>query len=81
MAEARELYSQLMEEVCGGAKPYLQSALLEAEHARVRDKALHAFHAKRKMGGDEFSQGYRDQLTHVRIGSHAPPMVGNLHNI
>ncbi|XP_075983233.1 atlastin GTPase isoform X2 [Anticarsia gemmatalis] len=62
VAEAKELYTKLMEEVCGGAKPYLQSALLDAEHARVKDKALHAFHAKRKMGGDEFSQAYFTQL-------------------
>ncbi|XP_059048481.1 atlastin isoform X2 [Achroia grisella] len=62
VAEAKEVYMTLMDEVCGGAKPYLQGQLLEAEHTRVRDKALHAFHAKRKMGGDEFSQAYCDQL-------------------
>ncbi|KAJ2938556.1 hypothetical protein O0L34_g13052 [Tuta absoluta] len=64
VAEAKEVYTTLMEEVCGGAKPYLQTQLLEAEHHRIRDKALHAFHAKRKMGGDEFSQSYCEQLTH-----------------
>ncbi|XP_045537707.1 atlastin isoform X1 [Papilio machaon] len=62
VAEAKEVYTTLMEEVCGGAKPYLQTQLLEAEHARARDKALHAFHAKRKMGGDEFSHAYCEQL-------------------
>ncbi|XP_063831178.1 atlastin-like [Ostrinia nubilalis] len=62
VAEAKEVYTTLMEEVCGGAKPYLQTQLLEAEHSRVRDKALHAFHAKRKMGGTEFSQAYCEQL-------------------
>ena len=59
-----------MEEVCGGAKPYLQTQLLEAEHARVRDKALHAFHGKRKMGGDEFSQSYYNQLVLVSLDLH-----------
>ncbi|XP_026743061.1 atlastin-like isoform X2 [Trichoplusia ni] len=62
VAESKELYTKLMEEVCGGAKPYLQTQLLEAEHARIKDKSLHAFHAKRKMGGDEFSQAYYTQL-------------------
>ncbi|XP_047994039.1 atlastin [Leguminivora glycinivorella] len=62
VAEAKEVYTTLMEEVCGGAKPYLQTQLLEAEHGRVRDKALHAFHSQRKMGGDEFSQSYCEQL-------------------
>lgn len=65
MAEAKEVYTTLMEEICGGAKPYLQTQLLEGEHARSRDKALHAFHSKRKMGGDEFSQSYCEQLTQV----------------
>ncbi|GBP49825.1 Atlastin [Eumeta japonica] len=63
VAEARELYVTLMEEVCGGAKPYLQPTLLEAEHARLRDKALHAFSARRKMGGEEFSREYAERLT------------------
>lgn len=62
VAEAKELYTTLMEEICGGTKPYLQGQLLEAEHHRVRDKALFAFHSKRKMGGEEFSQSYSDQL-------------------
>ncbi|XP_041970019.1 atlastin isoform X2 [Aricia agestis] len=62
VAAARDAYTTLMEEVCGGARPYLQPALLDAEHARARDKALHAFHSKRKMGGDDFSKSYCDQL-------------------
>ncbi|CAG9565756.1 unnamed protein product [Danaus chrysippus] len=62
VAEARDVYTTLMEEVCGGARPYLQAQLLDLEHVRVRDKALHAFRAKRKMGGDEFSKSYHDQL-------------------
>ncbi|CAH0756655.1 unnamed protein product [Diatraea saccharalis] len=63
VAEAKDVYTTLMEEVCGGAKPYLQGQLLEAEHGRARDKALHAFHSKRKMGGEEFSQTYCEQLS------------------
>lgn len=78
VAEAREVYTALMEEVCGGGRPYLQAALLEAEHARVRDKALHAFHAKRKMGGDEFSQAYCDQLVHVRS---LPRSISNIRSL
>ncbi|XP_034833981.1 atlastin isoform X3 [Maniola hyperantus] len=62
VAEAREVYTTLMEEICGGARPFLQAQLLEAEHARIRDKALHAFRAKRKMGGDDFSRAYCEQL-------------------
>lgn len=55
-----------MEDICGGAKPYLNTALMEAEHRRIKDKALHQFQSKRKMGGDEFSEKYREQLDKVR---------------
>lgn len=65
VAEAREVYDTIMEEVCGGAKPYLQPKRLEEEHRRARDKALHAFHSKRKMGGDELANSYGAQLIKV----------------
>lgn len=51
-----------MEEVCGGNRPYLNTAHLDAEHLRVKEKAIHQFSAKRKMGGEEFSEKYREQL-------------------
>ncbi|XP_055848492.1 atlastin isoform X1 [Episyrphus balteatus] len=62
VAAAKELYSQLMEEVCGGTRPYLSTGHLDAEHLRIKDKALFQFATKRKMGGDEFSEKYREQL-------------------
>lgn len=78
-----------MEQVCGGAKPYLGAGHLDAEHLRIKDKAifqvsaislvlstvslasnkkysilfvLSQFVSKRKMGGEEFSQKYLEQL-------------------
>lgn len=65
VAEAKDVYVQLMEDICGGAKPYLNTALMEAEHCRVINKALHHFHSKRKMGGKEFSETYCIQLEKV----------------
>ncbi|XP_049857521.1 atlastin isoform X1 [Schistocerca gregaria] len=62
VAVAKDTYKHDMEEVCGGTKPYLSSAHLEAEHNRVKDKAIHQFRSKRKMGGDEFSEKYREAL-------------------
>lgn len=40
VANAKSVYTQLMEEICGGPKPYLSEAHLEAEHLRIRDKAI-----------------------------------------
>lgn len=65
MAEAKEVYVSLMEDVCGGAKPYLNTTTMEAEHRRIKDKAIHQFQSKRKMGGEEFSEKYKEQLEKV----------------
>ncbi|XP_068152245.1 atlastin [Drosophila tropicalis] len=62
VAAAKDLYNQLMEEVCGGTRPYLSTAHLETEHLRVKDKAMFQFAAKRKMGGEEFTEKFRQQL-------------------
>ncbi|XP_059611226.1 atlastin isoform X2 [Phlebotomus argentipes] len=62
VAEAKDLYVQLMEDVCGGTKPFLSNGHLDAEHQRIKEKALHQFSAKRKMGGEEFSEKYREKL-------------------
>ncbi|XP_055380890.1 atlastin [Condylostylus longicornis] len=62
VASAKELYLQLMEEVCGGNRPYLNPGHLEAEHLRIKDKSVFHFASKRKMGGDEFSEKYRETL-------------------
>ncbi|KAG8041507.1 hypothetical protein G9C98_002800 [Cotesia typhae] len=62
VADAKDLYLQMMECVCGGTKPFLATAHLESEHQRCVDKALHLFSNKRKMGGDEFSQTYMEKL-------------------
>lgn len=41
VASAKSVYTQLMEEICGGQKPYLSEGHLEAEHLRIRDKAIY----------------------------------------
>uniref|UniRef100_A0A182K3G1 GB1/RHD3-type G domain-containing protein n=1 Tax=Anopheles christyi TaxID=43041 RepID=A0A182K3G1_9DIPT len=62
VAAAKEIYTHLMEDVCGGTKPYLSTAHLDSEHNRIKEKALHQFSSKRKMGGEEFSEKYREKL-------------------
>lgn len=55
----------MMECVCGGDKPYLNTASLEGEHARIKDKAMDHFNGRRKMGGAEFSEKYKERLEQV----------------
>ncbi|XP_037072129.1 atlastin-like isoform X3 [Pollicipes pollicipes] len=62
VAAAKEVYTQMMEAVCGGDKPFLSSEHLEAEHLRAKDRAGDTFHSRRKMGGEEFSERYHEGL-------------------
>jgi len=64
VAGAKEIYSSQMEFVCGGDKPYLNTASLEGEHHRMKDKAMEYFTGRRKMGGADFSEKYKEQLDH-----------------
>ncbi|RVE51065.1 hypothetical protein evm_004208 [Chilo suppressalis] len=61
--EAREVYSELMTKICGGTRPYLPPDALQREHERARDNALQAFHARKKMGGEELARVYEKKLT------------------
>lgn len=62
VATAKDLYSQHMEDFCGGKNPYQKPQLLDIEHQRAREKAIYHFVTKRKMGGAEFSDEYKQQL-------------------
>lgn len=62
LASALELYMDTMEEFCGGDKPYLNEQDVEVEHLRVVDLAMQEFDSRRKMGGEEYSQEYREKL-------------------
>lgn len=62
LASAKELYMASMESLCGGDRPYLNEQVLETEQVRILESALVEFDSRKKLGGDEFSVKYRDQL-------------------
>ncbi|KAL7021389.1 hypothetical protein ACKWTF_011856 [Chironomus riparius] len=62
VAAAKDIYSQHMDDICGGKSPYQKPQYLEVEHVRAREKAVYHFVSKRKMGGEEFSEIYKQQL-------------------
>ncbi|CAG5121976.1 unnamed protein product, partial [Candidula unifasciata] len=62
VANSKALYHKLMEEICGGDKPYLNPEALHIEHNRCVERAVDLFHSIRKMGGPEFSQIYEDKM-------------------
>jgi len=62
LASAKELYMASMESLCGGEKPYLNEQVLDLEHNRIVESALTEFDSRKKLGGEEFSLKYRDQL-------------------
>ena len=67
VAGAKEVYSSQMEFVCGGDKPFMNTAALETEHARIKDKSIEYFDGRRKMGGADFSARYKEQLEKVCV--------------
>lgn len=62
LASAKELYNASMESLCGGEKPYINDQVLDMEHSRVVETALAEFDSRKKLGGEEFSLKYREQL-------------------
>jgi len=62
LASAKELYAASMESLCGGDKPYLNEQVLDLEHQRIVETAMAEFDSRKKLGGEEFSLKYRDQL-------------------
>ncbi|XP_064489554.1 atlastin-2-like [Ornithodoros turicata] len=62
VATAKDKYTSAMEQVCGGEQPYMSPRQLEAHHLRLKDSSREQFLSTRKMGGEEFSQRYLDQL-------------------
>ncbi|KAI4803640.1 hypothetical protein KUCAC02_025303 [Chaenocephalus aceratus] len=62
VAAAKDLYSKKMEQVCGGDRPFLAPSELQARHGAIREEALQVFKGVKKMGGEEFSRRYLQQL-------------------
>jgi atlastin len=62
VSTAKDLYIQHMEDFCGGKNPYQKPQQLDVEHQRAREKAVYHFVTKRKMGGDDISEEYKQQL-------------------
>jgi len=61
-AAANELYIQAMEQHCGGDRPYIHPNQLEVLHREIYRKAIDKFCRTRKIGGEELSQRYQQDL-------------------
>ncbi|MEE6492339.1 hypothetical protein FKM82_016551 [Ascaphus truei] len=62
VATAKDLYNKKMEEVCGGDKPFLAPNDLQHRHQELKEEAVKLFRGVKKMGGEEFSRRYLQQL-------------------
>uniref|UniRef100_A0A3B3DZM2 Atlastin-1 n=1 Tax=Oryzias melastigma TaxID=30732 RepID=A0A3B3DZM2_ORYME len=62
VAAAKDLYNKKMEQVCGGDRPFLAPSELQARHSGLREEALQLFRSVKKMGGEDFSRRYLQQL-------------------
>nr|XP_034957351.1 atlastin-1-like [Zootoca vivipara] len=62
VATAKDTYNKRMEEVCGGDKPFLAPSDLQSKHLELKEEAVRQFRSVKKMGGEEFSRRYLQQL-------------------
>uniref|UniRef100_A0A5S6R139 GB1/RHD3-type G domain-containing protein n=1 Tax=Trichuris muris TaxID=70415 RepID=A0A5S6R139_TRIMR len=62
VANARALYCNEMEEVCGGDTPYLAPDDLQDQHMEKKNKSIMMFKNVRKMGGEEYSLTFLNTL-------------------
>ncbi|NXX98767.1 ATLA1 protein, partial [Centropus bengalensis] len=49
-------------QVCGGDKPFLAPSDLQSKHTELKEEAVKQFRGVKKMGGEEFSRRYLQQL-------------------
>ncbi|NXG47494.1 ATLA1 protein, partial [Psilopogon haemacephalus] len=49
-------------QVCGGDKPFLAPSDLQSKHTELKEEAVKLFRGVKKMGGEEFSRRYLQQL-------------------
>ena len=62
VAKSRDLYCDLMDQVCGSSSPYLNPNVLQEKHQENEKVAIECFDSTRKMGGNDFSVQYREKL-------------------
>nr|XP_014425519.2 atlastin-1 [Pelodiscus sinensis] len=62
VATAKDTYNKRMEEVCGGDKPFLAPTDLQNKHLALKEESVRLFRSVKKMGGEEFSRRYLQQL-------------------
>ncbi|GCB66098.1 hypothetical protein scyTo_0014954, partial [Scyliorhinus torazame] len=62
VAGAKDVYAKAMEMFCGGDKPYIAPTDLEQQHLTLKEASIKQFRSIKKMGGEEFSRRYQEQL-------------------
>ncbi|XP_072485550.1 atlastin-1 isoform X5 [Notamacropus eugenii] len=62
VATAKDTYNRRMEEICGGDKPFLAPTDLQNKHLELKEESIKLFRGVKKMGGEEFSRRYLQQL-------------------
>ncbi|XP_056677057.1 atlastin-1 isoform X6 [Monodelphis domestica] len=62
VATAKDTYNKRMEEICGGDKPFLAPTDLQNKHLELKEESIKLFRGVKKMGGEEFSRRYLQQL-------------------
>ncbi|XP_023244700.1 atlastin-1-like [Centruroides sculpturatus] len=59
---AKKIYNDTMERICGGIQPYLNPRTLYLVHLEAKNKAIELFNNAYKMGGEEYSKSFCESL-------------------
>lgn len=62
VSNAKQIYNDSMERICGGIQPYLNPKTLYLVHLEAKERAIELFCNSYKMGGEEFSKPFHENL-------------------
>ncbi|CAH8821681.1 unnamed protein product [Trichobilharzia szidati] len=58
----QEMYTEVMNKICGPDRPYINPNELEALHLKIYNNCIEKFNSCPKMGGEAFSEEYLHRL-------------------
>lgn len=62
VANSKNFYLKSMKDVCGAHKPYVNPKILKQKHNQLLKESLKMFASTKKLGEDEYSKGFSDNL-------------------
>lgn len=62
LANSKSHYLKSMKDVCGAHKPFVNPKILEQKHSQLLKESLKMFESTKKLGEDDYSKSFSDNL-------------------